>query len=99
LSEVTKAFELAWSPFPDRLMGMAHRRQRKGSPATLDVTVGKHDASLVLSEGQAGVKALSFLLAASTAYPWSRWRALLREHVKVWEMIRPPPQRPGVGYH
>ncbi|WP_448207184.1 hypothetical protein [Azospirillum sp. sgz302134] len=37
----------------------------------------RRGSTLYLGEGQAGVKALSFLFAASTAHPWSRWRALL----------------------
>ena len=32
---------------------------------------------LVLSEGQLAANGFSILCAASTAYPWSRWRALL----------------------
>jgi len=33
----------------------------------------------VLSEGQLAANGFSILCAASTAYPWSRWRALLMD--------------------
>ncbi|WP_448204981.1 AAA family ATPase [Azospirillum sp. sgz302134] len=75
LEERANAFDLAWSSFPDRRVGMEHRRLRNKSK--VEVLVDGDDAELRLSEGQAGVKALSFLLAASTSQPWSRWRALL----------------------
>lgn len=35
------------------------------------------EAELILSEGQLGEVSLGAMLAASTAFPWSRWRALL----------------------
>lgn len=35
------------------------------------------DAEYLLSEGQLGEVSLAAMLAASTAFPWSRWRALL----------------------
>ena len=75
LNNHTNAFTKAWSSFPDFSTELATgisnsqthvKAQALGSPA-----------NLIHSEGQAGVFSLSFLLAASTAYPWSRWRALL----------------------
>ncbi|MDR6772678.1 AAA family ATPase [Azospirillum sp. BE72] len=69
------AFDLACSSFPDRRIGLGHRR--KGGSSHLDALIDGDAADLRLSEGQAGVKALSFLLAASTSHRWSRWRALL----------------------
>ena len=75
LQQRVKAFDRAWSAFPELDLGMAlPRRHGKRSMA---FTVDRHDAEMILSEGQAGVKSLSYLLGASTAYPWSRWRALL----------------------
>lgn len=35
------------------------------------------DAEYILSEGQLGEVSLAAMLAASTTFPWSRWRALL----------------------
>lgn len=70
-------FDQVWSSFPDLRPDMAHVRRRKGAKGELTITLDDNDANLYFSEGQAGVKALSFLLAASTAHPWSRWRALL----------------------
>ncbi|WP_188260206.1 AAA family ATPase [Azospirillum tabaci] len=70
-------FDQVWSSFPDLRPDMAHVRRRKGAKGEFAITIDDNDANLYFSEGQAGVKALSFLLAASTAHPWSRWRALL----------------------
>ncbi|HEX3855165.1 MAG TPA: hypothetical protein VHW01_29580 [Polyangiaceae bacterium] len=38
---------------------------------------GATEAEFLLSEGQLGEVSLAAMLAASTAFPWSRWRALL----------------------
>ncbi|MGY0794230.1 AAA family ATPase [Azospirillum argentinense] len=70
-------FDQVWTSFPDLQPDMAHVRRRKGAKGEFTITIDDNDANLYFSEGQAGVKALSFLLAASTAHPWSRWRALL----------------------
>ncbi|CAO3408512.1 AAA family ATPase [Azospirillum largimobile] len=75
LAERANAFDRAWSSFPDKQIDFSHRRLPKST--AMETSVDGDPADLRLSEGQAGVKALSFLLAASTAHPWSRWRALL----------------------
>lgn len=77
LRDRADGFDGAWSSFPDRRPDMMHSRARRGSKGVFTITINGSDADLCLSEGQASVKALSFLLAASTAHPWSRWRALL----------------------
>lgn len=64
-----------WSAFPDIKPRLPFNRSNN-SPK-VQAMVGDNPADLVLSEGQAGATALSFLLAASTSYRWSRWRALL----------------------
>ncbi|MDO8405171.1 MAG: AAA family ATPase [Pseudomonas sp.] len=50
-----------------------HSRDRIDN-ATLDKSL---PPQIVLSEGQIAANGFSILCAASTAYPWSRWRALL----------------------
>jgi hypothetical protein len=52
---------------------MLHYRDRIEN-ATFDTGL---PPQLVLSEGQLAANGFSILCAASTAYPWSRWRALL----------------------
>jgi DNA repair exonuclease SbcCD ATPase subunit len=52
---------------------MLHYRDRVEN-ATLDTSL---PPQLVLSEGQLAANGFSILCAASTAYPWSRWRSLL----------------------
>lgn len=75
LQSRVEAFDLAWSAFPDLQLDLRFRQYRAAQK--LDFSINGHDAALILSEGQSGVKSLSYLLSASTAYPWSRWRALL----------------------
>lgn len=75
LQKQVSIIDRAWSPFPDLQAELQPSRVR--SKTHLNVQAGGIDAEFRLSEGQAGAKALSFLLAASTAYPWSRWKALL----------------------
>lgn len=75
LQQRVKAFDRAWSAFPELDLGMALPRHR--GKRSMTFSIEQHDAEMILSEGQAGVKSLSYLLGASTAYPWSRWRALL----------------------
>ena len=52
---------------------MLHYRDRI-EEATFDTSL---PPQVVLSEGQLAANGFSILCAASTAYPWSRWRALL----------------------
>ncbi|MFA7429564.1 MAG: AAA family ATPase [Rhodospirillaceae bacterium] len=75
LQEQVTTIDRAWSSFPD-LQAELQAARVNGRP-NLTVQAGGIDAEFRLSEGQAGAKALSFLLAASTAHPWSRWKALL----------------------
>ena len=75
LRERVGKFDTAWSSFPDMDVEIKHRLRH--SHSNLDFQIGNQRADLILSEGQAGVKSLSYLLSASVAYPWSRWRALL----------------------
>lgn len=48
---------------------------------------------VVLSEGQLAANGFSILCAASTAYPWSRWRALLLDD----PLHAIPPFRPATA--
>lgn len=75
LEAKAQAFFETWSAFPDIKPRLPFKRLNN-SPR-VEAKVGEIPADLVLSEGQAGATALSFLLAASTSYRWSRWRALL----------------------
>jgi exonuclease SbcC len=75
LNHRVDAFSRGWSSFPDRRIDISHRIRYSNSEVMFQAL--GHQANLILSEGQAGIHSLSFLLAASTAYPWSRWRALL----------------------
>jgi hypothetical protein len=52
---------------------MLHYRDRIDA-STFDTAL---PPQVVLSEGQLAANGFSILCAASTAYPWSRWRALL----------------------
>jgi exonuclease SbcC len=75
LEERGRAFDLGWSPFTETRMALTPKRKRQN--VHVDCKVGRDDADLRLSEGQASIKALSFLMAASTSYQWSRWKALI----------------------
>ncbi|WP_395459857.1 AAA family ATPase (plasmid) [Azospirillum melinis] len=75
LNNLTDAFSRAWSFFPEFSTELA--TGISNSQTHVKAQALGHPANLIHSEGQAGVFSLSFLLAASTAYPWSRWRALL----------------------
>ena len=44
---------------------------------------------IVLSEGQLAANGFSILCAASTAYPWSRWRALLLDRISLTGVASP----------
>ena len=75
LQRRVKAFDLAWSAFPELQLQLSVNRNR--GVRTLGATIHEQEAAMILSEGQAGVKSLNYLLSASTAYPWCRWRSLL----------------------
>lgn len=75
LQRRVEAFDLAWSAFPELQLQLSVNRSR--GVRTLGATIHDQEAAMILSEGQAGVKSLSYLLSASTAYPWCRWRSLL----------------------
>ena len=79
------SFHRALSPFPEYSFGAhvhTYERQRTGFELTMHApNLGRSDAArnpqTRLSEGQISALGVCVLLAASTSYRWSRWRALL----------------------
>ncbi|WP_437923761.1 AAA family ATPase [Sorangium sp. So ce291] len=85
---VSDRFHLALSTFPLRRVELLPRTNRRdGTSLYMGVQLrrdaaGREDglsAPHLLSEGQLSEVAMSLLLAMSTVYRWSRWRALLMD--------------------
>ncbi len=71
LQDVAKDFDAAYSP-PG-----GHQIDITSQDKAVRLLISGLPADQILSEGQLGVKSISYLLGASIIYPWSRWPALI----------------------